>query len=390
MNTSRRQFLKATAGLTVAASLPSRWADAQTTLPLVQASHMAYLGFFNVPEGSTSNPFSYGGMALAMGADGASLYYGGHVFNQAIGRISIPAVGGTASVIQNPVAIPGSTGGQNETQVAGALVWNNRLIVTKRNKYTTSDFRPLTAGSLNIGGFSPMQAVAGATGWFVSGYMGIIPPEWRSLLGGPCFIGNGVMSINSSCSNGPSFYAFNPDNVGGTTVPAVALMNYPLSNPLADPNVANNYFSRSNYYNAGIVFPAGTRSILFIHRQGYGRPTYKTDDGCGGINGEGAAPYRRQVTAFDANELVAVRNGSKQPYEVRPYAYWTLPGPATSCSTFSGYADGGYCLTFDQATRRIYAVLDQGETRRVHVWQLSVGGTTLTAPQAPSNVRIVG
>jgi hypothetical protein len=197
------------------------------------------------------------------------------------------------------------------------------------------------------------------------------------------------MSINSACSNGPSLYAFNPDNVGGASVPVTPLMIFPLSNPLANPSTPNNYFSRADYYNAGIVFPGGTRSVLFIHRHGYGNPTYKTDDGCGGKDGEGAAPYRRQVTAFDANELVAVRNGTKAPYQVRPYAWWTLPGPTSSCSTFSGYRDGGYCLAFDQATRRMYAVLDQGETRRVHVWQLSVGQSTFSPPGAPANVRIV-
>lgn len=391
MISTRREFLRTTAGMSLLAALPSRLAYAQTSLPLVRASDMAYLGYFSVPEGPSSNPFSYGGMALAMGADGNSLYYGGHVYNQAVGRISIPSVGGTASIIQNPTAVPGSTGGENETQVAGALAWNNRLLVTKRNKYTTTDFRPVTAGNLNVSGFSAMQSVGGATGWFVSGYMGVIPPEWRALLGGPCFIGNSVMSINSACSNGPSFYAFNPDNVGGSgSIPATALMNYPLSNPLANPNVANDYFSRSDYYNAGIVFPAGTRSLLFIHRHGYGSPTYKKDDGgCGGINGEGGAPYRRQVTAFDANDLLAVKNGSMRPYDVRPYAWWTLPGPASSCGTLSGYTDGGYSLTFDPATRRIYAVLDQGETRRVHVWQLSGGGSSTSAPGPASNVRVI-
>jgi hypothetical protein len=390
--TTRRQFLRMSAGLSLAAALRPRPALAQTAQPRVQSNHITYLGFFSVPEGPPSSPFSYGGMGLAMGADGASLYYGGHVFNQTIGRISIPSIGGTATIIQNPTSISGSTGGQNETQIAGALVWNNRLIVTKRNKYSTGDFKPVTAGSLSISGFGPMQSVAGATGWYVSGYMGIIPPEWRTLLGGPCFIGNGVMSINSVCTNGPSFYSFNPDSVNaGTSIPATPLMYYPLSNPLSNPSTTNSLFSRSNYYNAGMAFPAGSRSILFFHRQGYGSPTYKKDDGCGGSSGEGAAPYRRQVTAFDANDLLAVKNGTKQPYQVQPYAYWTLPGPSSSCATFSGYVDGGYCLTFDQATRRIYGVLDQAETRRVHVWQLAdLGGSPPPAPPTPpSGLRVL-
>jgi hypothetical protein len=362
---------------------------AQTTQPLVQAADITYVGYFTVPEGPSASPFSYGGMGLAMGADGTSLYYGGHVYNESLGRISIPAIGGTATILQNPTDIPGSTGGENATQLAGAFAWNDRLIVTKRNAYSTTGFNALTAGTLAISGFGPMRSASGASGHFISGYMGVIPPEWRTLLGGPAFIGNGVMSIVSNCTNGPSLYAFDPDDVGVVSpVPVTPLMSFPLGQELSNPNVANDLFSRSNYYNAGIVFPAGTRSVLFFHRQGYGNPTYKVNDGgCGGSDGEGAAPYRRQITAFDANELVAVRNGTKQPHEVRPYAHWTLPGPTSSCSSFCGYTNGGYCLTFDQATRRIYGVLDQGETRRVHVWQLAeLGGPTSVAPMPPTGL----
>ena len=291
MRTTRRNFLLESALAIAAAGLRSGPALAQTALPRVQSGDMTYLGFFNVPEGPASSPFSYGGMALAMGADGASLYYGGHVYNQTIGRISIPAIGGTATIIQNPTAIPGSTGGQNETQVAGALAWNNRLIVTKRNKYSTADFKPLTAGSTSINGFGAMQSVAGATGWYVSGYMGIIPTEWRSLLGGPSLSETGSCRSIRRARTALCFIPSIRTNVGVVTpTPATPLMYYPLSNPLSNPSTANNYFSRSNYYNAGIVFPAGTRSIWFVHRQGYGNPTYKTDDGCGGSAGEGAAP----------------------------------------------------------------------------------------------------
>ena len=269
-------------------------------------------------------------MGVALGADGTSLYLGGHVYNESLGRIAIPTtLGGTASLIQAPTSIPGDVGSGN-TELAGALVWNNRLIVTKRIPYDTSGSGTThAAGALDIGGFGSFRRMGNLnSAQFANGYMGIIPTEWRSLLGGPAFSGNGVMSINSLCSNGPSFFVFNPDDVGVTTpVPSIPLMYYPLSNPLANPNTANDLFSRSNQYNGGIVFPGGTRSVLFIHRQGYGSPTYKVDDGCGGHSGEGASPYRRQVTAFDANELLAVKNGTKQPHQVRPVRILDIARP---------------------------------------------------------------
>ncbi len=197
--------------------------------------------------------------------------------------------------------------------------------------------------------------------------MGHIPPEWQALLGGPAFTGNGVMSINSQCSNGPSFYAFNPDDVGVTSpIPSIPLMYFPLSNPLADPDIANDLFSRADQNNAGIVFPSGTRSVLFFHRHGYGSPTYKVDDGCGGDGGEGAKPYRRQITAFDANDLLAVRNGTRQPYDIQPYAWWVVPGPSDNCGrfTYSG-------LAYDPGSRRIFSALSYSESPEIHVWQVA-------------------
>ena len=104
---TRRHFLQLAAGASVAAALRPASGLAQTTLPRLQAGDMAYQGYFTVPQG-TGPTFSYGGMGLAMGPDGDSLYYGGLVSQQVLGRISIPAIGGTASIITQPTSIPGS------------------------------------------------------------------------------------------------------------------------------------------------------------------------------------------------------------------------------------------------------------------------------------------
>jgi len=355
---------------------------------------MTYLGFFSVPLG-TGATFSWGGMGLAMGPDSASLYYGGNVQGQALGRISIPSLGGTATIITQPTAVPGNTGGENATELAGALVWNGRLLVTKRNKYSTSGYSSvITAGSTGITSFGIMRSFAGVDGHFL-GYMGVIPPEWRSAFGAPCFIGNGVMSIVSQDTLGPSFYAFNPDNVDVVNpVPLTRCMEFGFPNsvagnfPVDSSLTPNNTFSYADYDNA-MIFPDGTRTVLWIHRHGYGKATYKVDDGCQASAGEGSAPYRRQVDAFDVNDLLAVKNGTMQPYAVRPYAWWVLPGPADSCSRLSGYIDGGYCFTWDPAARRMYGVITQGDTRQVHAWSLAGGTTTASPPSAPTNVRVV-
>lgn len=361
-----------------------------TQQPLLQSSDISYVGSFNLPRpatGESLESFDYGGMGLAVSSDGKTLYVGGHVYNQTLGRVSIPnPIGGTAALIQAPVPVPGSIGGTcgSGVELSGALVYNGRLIVQKRCYYDNSGAVGSThaAGNLNITGFSSFSRLDNLQfKQYASGYMGLIPPEWTSLLGGPAFTGNSVMSINSQCSNGPSFYVFNPDQVGTSSpIPSIPLMYFPYpSGMLANPDVANDLFSKADQYNAGIVFPSGTRSILFISRHGYGSPTYKAADGCGGEAGNGAAPYRRQVTAFDANDLLSVKKGTKLPYAVKPYAWWTLPGPIDPCATFA-YSG----LAYDPVSRRIFAALGYGSSPEIHVWQVSGA----IAPAAPVNLKL--
>ena len=242
-----------------------------TQQPLLRSSDITYLGSFMVPQpasGSSPGSFAYGGMGLAVSEDGKTLYIGGHVYNESLGRIAIPdPIGGTASLIQAPVEIPGSVGsGTNE--LSGALIYNGRLIVQKRIPYDTNGSGPTHAvGNLNVSGFSSFSRLANInSAQFGNGYMGLIPPEWQSMLGGPAFAGNSVMSINSMCSNGPSFLVFNPGDVSlKAPIPSKPLMYYPLSNPLANPDSANVLFSRADQQNAGIVFPSGTDRSCFSH-----------------------------------------------------------------------------------------------------------------------------
>ena len=354
---------------------------------LLYSSDITYVGSFNLPT-PPSGRFGYGGMGLSVSADGKTLYVGGHVYDQSLGRVAIPdPIGGTASLIQAPVSVPGSIGGNEGSprELSGTLVFNDRLIVQKRIYYDNDGSGTTHAvGNLDISGFSSFKRLANLpSAQYGNGYMGLIPPEWQSLLGGPAFSGNSSMSIISKVSNGPSFFVFNPDDVGvKTPIPSIPLMYYTLSNPLA-PDVANDIWIRADQSNAGIAFPSGTRSVLFFSRHGYGNRTYKVPDGCGGESGEGAAPYRRQITAFDANDLLAVKNGTKKPWEIRPYDWWVVPGPTDKCAEFR--ASG---LAYDPMSRRIYAAFHYGESPKIHVWQVS-GDPGKAPPGPPKNLQVV-
>jgi hypothetical protein len=63
-------------------------------------------------------------------------------------------------------------------------------------------------------------------------------------------------------------------------------------------------------------------------------------------------PYVYQVVAFDMNDLVAVKNGTKQPWEPRPYRTWELTFPISEPSIDKPTVLGS--ATYDSATNRIY------------------------------------
>ena len=374
----------------------SVFANDPTTLPLLHSSDIVYLGSFKIPRpvlGSDSVSFDYGGMGLAISANGKNLYVAGHVYYQTLGEIAIPnSFGDTATLVKAPVGIPGSIGGScgSSIEISGALVFNNRLIVQKRcyNDNEGDIGYTHAAGTLDLNEFTPFSRLANLPyKQYASGYMGIIPLEWQNLLGGPAFTGNGIMGISSQCSHGPTFYVFNPNDVGKTSlIPSIPLMYFPYGNELSNPKIANDLFSESDQSNAGMIFPSGTRSVLFVNRHGHGNPTYNVDDGCGGKNGYGAKPYRRQITAFDANDLLAVKNGTKLPYAIRPYEWWVVPGPTDSCAgfTYSG-------LAYDPITRKVYMALGYNDNPVIHVWQVKDPTTRIKTvhPLLESGIHLV-
>ena len=77
--------------------------------------------------------------------------------------------------------------------------------------------------------------------------------------------------------------------------------------------------------------------------------------------------------AYDANDLLAVKNGQMQPWQIQPYATWYFDFPQ-----FDGakYIEG---VDFDPATSRLYVTESGGDTQApysylpvVQVYQLTL------------------
>jgi hypothetical protein len=183
--------------------------------------------------------------------------------------------------------------------------------------------RPLDlSDSTNVlGPFILSDTVLNSAWW--DGWIVPIPDVWRSSFGGnKCLAGNGSMSIVSRQSYGVSLYAFDPDDMltaaSGSVIDATRVLGYPSTNPM-NGNAASPTGSQSAIWNGttdicGAIWPAGTRSILFFGSHGHGPIVYsgsfQSDD------------FRLQIWAYDALELAEVYAGTRDAWDVQPYAIW--------------------------------------------------------------------
>ncbi|MEQ1574297.1 MAG: Ig-like domain-containing protein [Vicinamibacterales bacterium] len=368
-------------------------------LPLVYASGLVYQGAFRVPNTQLGNSsFGYAWKGFAFNPARNSLFMGGHDYEQQIAEIGIPGAS-TASSLSSLAVAPALQGfgdptdgarslvggAGDATKIGGLLVYNGELFSSAYIYYDAgglqqvSHFRngvDLTNRTDARGPFKVGSSIAG----LVSGYMGLIPQAWQATLGGPALTGQCCLSIISRTSYGPSAFAFDPATLGlQATVSAAPLVYYDANHPTLGPWSGSSPLYGGSTEIGGVVFPEGTRSVLFFGINGQGTfcygdgssqnppPSGACYDPTTSDKGGHAYPYVYQVWAYDALDLAAVKAGSKQPWDVVPYAYWTLNLPYTprGMPRIQGAA-------YDPATQRIWlsVVKADGDVPVVH--QLSV------------------
>ena len=363
--------------------LPAQTAPAD--LPLIQPADIAYLGSFALPAGDFGpSRFGYGGKGLCHYHDASSgrdtLFLQGHDWYPGyVAQVEVPALGGTANVLQEFADVTEGRIGALATStshVYGMLVYGGRLIVGASCYYDGDGSQVNSHGASGLDlsrtgdfqGFYPVAAVANPRS--LGGYMTTVPPDWQALLGGPALTGKGCLSIISNNGAGPCATVFDPADVGvRDPVPGQTLLFYPLEHPLAPVESANDLFNLATHM-AGVAFPPGSRSVLFFGRQGTGTYCYgigsECGDPCDDSHGTHAWPYRHQVWAYDANDLVRVRQGQLACWEVRPYAVWPLEGlGGGDCADMEGAA-------FDPATGLLYVAESYGEDPHLHVFRITV------------------
>lgn len=361
--------------------------------PLVQSSNLTYLGSFRLPAPS-GNGFMYGGTALGYNPANNSLFITGHPHENLTAEVKIPAVGGTATLVQPLTDAFGgrlSSIGTGSARVGGSLVYKNRLYMTGFLYYDGSGAQSNShfsrAGTSMSGGVTGPYRVGSMGAGFYSGYMGLVPAEWQSKFGGPALTGNCCLSIISRTSYGPAAFAFDPESSGSTAQPLVYYTGDHQTLGTYGASGSNPKFNGTTRI-TGVVFPQGTSSVLFFGMTGVGSYCYGEAAACNdpsnSSKGEHAYPYRAYVWAYNANDLAAVRAGSRQPYAVTPYATWEL---SQLGNVVSDFGVGG--AAYDPATGRIYVAKKHGDGDNPLIYVYHVNNSAETAtPAAPSNVTV--
>jgi len=351
---------------------PIHNADVATARQL-QFSNLQYMGAFRVPAGYFGDPngFGFGGTPITYNPANNSLFVGS--LNNMIAEVSIPTPVKSEDVeamafakVLQPFNDP--TEGRlvrlspgDLVNLGGLLVFNGKLYGTaylyydaNGNQRASHYSRSLRLSQTSATSFLPVWQPS-LTG-FVSGYLATIPQEWQAALGGQAITGQCCIPIVSRTSWGPAAFAWNPADIGvRNPVPATPLVYY-----TGDHSTLGSWDSSNSVYGGttqmgGVALVAGTRTALFFGSNGAGAFCYGpgTDDsrlagrpdGSGGnycydpidlSKGPHAYPYTFQIWAYDLNDFAAVKAGTRQPWEIRPYAVWPLPLPFPYGVTLGG------------------------------------------------------
>jgi hypothetical protein len=368
----------------------------------VQAADLAYVGAFRVPAGSDDqHTFSYGGTALQFDSRDGGLWMVGHAQQQRAAEITIPTPSESISLADLPRAalkrdftdlLAGKMGaiGSGEAHVGGILPWGDGLIVSAYLYYDGSGSQQVSHFSIAADGtVSGPYRIGSARAGMVSGYMTPIPSEWQSALGGPALTGQCCIPIISRTSFGPSATVFDPAALSNQSK-AVQVVGYPNEHQTLggyyDTDLSHAFLMATSI--GGLIFPSGTRSVLFFGAQPgsvcYGEGTSDQSkvgqpvdgtvwcyDPTSIYKGNHGYPWRPFVWAYDANDLVAVKAGHKNPWDLKPYATWTLAAPLASQD-----ASAVVGATYDPATRRIYVSLGDADGRAPIVAVYELAGST--------------
>ena len=385
-------------------------------LPRLSFGDIQYVGAFRLPRSTQNDNFEFSGRAMAYNPARNSLFISSR--SGTVAEVDIPIPANTANVDAMPFANylqafrDPTEGHFNEIASAGAslsglLVHGGRLYGTGSIFYDALNTQVLSHFShsteLSQSSFIGMSQVweTGKAG-YVAGYMANIPSEWQTKLGGPALTGQCCIPIVTRTSYGPAAFSWNPLNVGQqNAVPASPLLYYSSDHQTLGPWNGSNPVYGGTIAMGGAAVIAGTRTALFIGRNGLGTFCYGNGTGNASLagttgpdgevycydptsddKGQHAYPYRYQIWAYDLNDFAAVKAGTKQPWEVVPYGVWPFDLPVIEKSVRIGG------VAYDAQRQTVYLLQIQadqdGYAYRPLVHALKMNVAAAAAAPAPT------
>jgi len=383
----------------------------------LQASDLDYQGAFAYPAGDR---WAYGGHALAYypngdpdgPADGypGSLYAAGHVYDDLVGELAIPA----PAVVESYDDLPGATvlhpltditGGLKDTcTYAGGCVYREvdglaYVPASGRIGWNLRDWYNVGGYDQDSLGWSTLDMTGAQGVWHIGerpsqdelyhnartcNYLFNAPQGFADahLDGKSLIAGNHRAAGAFGGSQGPTLYAVAPwqgdgPPASGGVVAAEALLSYREIYPgcLDDPEQCDfpDYRPADLWGGGAWVEGSNGSGVLIVGRKGLGPNCYGTAAACGGdacvpSKGYHAYPYEPQILFYDREELREVAAGSREPWSVLPYETYSPVAQVfdPACAKLGAAA-------YDRARGLLY-VTEQtaglwGETA-VHVWRV--------------------
>ncbi|MBD1262806.1 T9SS type A sorting domain-containing protein [Maribacter polysiphoniae] len=363
-------------------------------LPLFDISQLTYEGAFRIQASENGiSDLNYAQGPIAYNYENHSLFIVGHAHQQAIAEYAIPEIVKSETLselnmVETPIQVfsdvlsQTADGNPEGIDRVGGLYYVNhggqaKLIVNAYEYYdapadnTVSTLIVNDANALETTSVSGYYNFEGSPPAHSSGWISAIPEAWQEELDGTHITGHSSgIPIISRASVGPSAFAFDINDALNTTqsIKTNTLLDFKLSNPLhsdlSNESKTNDIWTHLSRATYGFIVP-GTRTYLTIGSSG-GHESgicYKCtqDNGnlCGGYCTPEADDNYQYYWLWDMNDLVAVKNGTLNPYDVRPYdhGYFNTPFQANGSKKIGGG-------TFDPSTGNLYLSVQSGDTEQ--------------------------
>lgn len=360
-------------------------------VPLFDIKMLEYRGAFRLPTNTFgASSLSYCQGPIEYNPDNHSIFIVGHPHHQAIAEFAIPPLMVSDSIhllnmaidpIQEFVTVLDNTILSNPdglNRIGGMCYLKNSssaaLVVNAYEYYDapgdniTSTFVLGNANdlsSVNVGGMYALDNQAA----HLAGWISPIPDSYSSLMGGTHIFGHSSgIPIISRTSVGPSAYVV---DLSGAFIPSFSinlidkLLGFSLANPLdialSNENLTNNIWTHLSRAVYGFIIP-GTRTYFTLgssggHNSGVCyKCTQNNGNLCGGYCAPDAQDYEEYYWLWDINDLLEVKEGLKNSYDVYPYDFGVF---ATNFGERSQEISGA---CFDPIEHKLYVTVANADT----------------------------